>query len=56
MLVESNERVDDEQRVKSEPVNEWVVIVLVMLVVDLGENVVSEISSEESREMDMIER
>ena len=47
MLVESNERVDDEQRVKSEPASEW----LAVSVVESGTNVVSEIYSDESTDM-----
>ena len=51
MLVESNERVDDEERVKRDPASECAVNALAMLSEDSGANVVSEIVSEESTEM-----
>ena len=51
MLVESNERMDDEESVKREPVRECEANALAMLVGESGANVVSEIVSEESTEM-----
>ena len=51
MLEESKESVDDEQRLKREPLSEWAV-----LVVESGTNIVSEMVSEESKERDIMER
>ena len=56
MLVESNEREDDELRVKREPESKYVVDAFAMVVASSGPNVVSEMLSEEFIERYMRER